>query len=155
MQSLSFSFVIPTLMGYLHQAVQCHTYCQLLSPHTRVPIDYISLMMDAVWKYEQVPDWCKMIHDPMLVEIISGSQAAPPDSHTAALCDWIFLGGYNGFHKSKWCNNHHTKFACIEDPLLLGPDSISFIDQDFSFFSPMGIQLTNIPNLTWDQAHCS
>ena len=73
------------------------------------------------------------------------------DSHTAALCDWIFLRRYNGFWKSEWCNNHHTKYACIEDPLWSGPDAILFIAKDFSFFSPAGIKLSDIPNLSINQ----
>jgi hypothetical protein len=65
-----------TLMGYIQQAVCCHT---------GVPIDYVLIMTDAVRKYERVPDCREMIHDPMMSEIISRSQAATLDSLTAAL----------------------------------------------------------------------
>ena len=82
-----------------------------------------------------------MIHDPMMLKIIQHSQSATPDSHTAALCDWIFLGRYNGFRKSEWCNDQHTNYAKIEDPLSSGPDAVSFIAKDFSFFSPEGVRL--------------
>ena len=81
-----------TLMGYINQATRCHTDRQLPSPRTGVPIDYISLMTDAVRKYEHVPDRREMIHDPMMLKIIQRLQSATPDSHAAALCDWIFLG---------------------------------------------------------------
>jgi hypothetical protein len=53
-------------------------------------------MMDAVYKYEHVPHRREMIHDPMMLEIISRSNPAPRNGYTAALCDWIFLGQYNG-----------------------------------------------------------
>jgi hypothetical protein len=116
-----------TLMGYINQATRCHTDRQLPTPRTGVSIDYVSLMTDVVQKYEHVPDRRDMIHDPMMLKIIQHSQSATPDSHTAALCDWIFLGRYNGFRKSKWCNDHHTNYAKIEDPLWSGPDAVSFI----------------------------
>ena len=145
-----------TLMGYIHQAIQCHTDRQLPSPRVGIPVDYVSLMTDAVRKYEKVPNRREMIHDPMMTEIISRSQAAPDNSLTAALCDWIFLGRYNGFRKSEWCNDHHTKFARIEDPLWSGPDAVAFILEDFSFLTPSGAQLSNIPDLTYDQVgYCS
>jgi len=114
-------------------------------------MDYVSLMTDAVRKYEKVPNRREMIHDPMITEIITRTQTAPADSLTAAMGDWIFLGRYNGFRKSEWCNDHHTKFARIEDPLWTGPDAVSFLLEDFSFFSPSGIKLTNVPTLTIDQ----
>ena len=89
-----------------------------------------------------------MIHDPMMIEIIRHSRSDAPDSHTAALCDWIFLGRYNGFHKSEWCNNHHTTYSRIEDPLWSGPDAVSFIAEDFAFFTFAGIKLSNIAVLS-------
>jgi hypothetical protein len=138
-------------MGYISQAVRCHTDRLLPSPRTGVPIDYVSLMTDAVRKYEKVPNRREMIHDPMMAEIISRSTSSSPDSLQTALCDWIFLGRYNGFRKSEWCNDHRTKYARIEDPLWSGPDAVSFILEDFSFFSPTGVQLSDIPSLTLDQ----
>ena len=98
-----------TLMGYVSQAVRCHTDRQLPSPRIRVPMDYISLMTDPVRKYEKVPNRREMIHDLMLTEVITWTRKAPQDSLTAAMGDWIFLGRYNGFRKSEWCNDHPTK----------------------------------------------
>jgi hypothetical protein len=37
-----------TLMGYINQAVRCHTNRQLPSPHIGVHLDYVALMTDAV-----------------------------------------------------------------------------------------------------------
>ncbi|KAL7479008.1 hypothetical protein ACHAWX_000129, partial [Stephanocyclus meneghinianus] len=111
--------------------------------------------MDAISKYEHVPNRHEMIHDPMMLEIIRRSQSAAPDSHTATLCDWIFLGCYNGFRKSKWCNDHHTTFARIKDPLWSGPDAVSFIAEDFSFFTRAGVRLSNIATLSLDQVSYS
>jgi hypothetical protein len=34
-------------------------------------MDYVTLMTDAVRKYEKVPNWREMIHDPMITEIIT------------------------------------------------------------------------------------
>ena len=96
-------------------------------------------MTDAIRKYKHVPNRRKVIHDPMMLEIIQYSQSAPPDGHTAALCDWIFLDCYYGFCKSKWCNDHHTNYAKLEDPLWSGPNAVSFITEDFSFFTPEGV----------------
>ena len=96
-----------------------------------------------------------MIHDPMMLEIIQCSQSAAPYSHTTALCDWIFLGRYYGFCKSMWCNDHHTTFAWIEDPLWSGPDAVSFIAEDFSFFTRAGVRLSNIASLFLDQGSYS
>jgi hypothetical protein len=92
-----------------------------------------------------------MIHDPMITEIITRTQKAPVDSLTTALGDWIFLSRYNGFRKSEWCNDHHTKYARIKDPLWTGPDAVAFILEDFSFFSPSGVKLTDVPALPLDQ----
>jgi len=97
-----------TLMGCIQQASRCHMDCQLPSPHMKVPINYVSIMTDVVHKYRHLPNRHEMIHDPMMSKIISHSQVAPQDSLLAALCEWIFLGRYNGFHKSEWCNDHHT-----------------------------------------------
>jgi len=88
-------------MGYVAQATRCHTDRRLPSPRLGVPIDYVALMTDAVRKYERVPNRREMIHDPMMTAIIGRAQSAAPDSLTAALCDWIFLGRYTGCRKSE------------------------------------------------------
>ena len=137
-------------MGYIHQAIRCHTDRQLPSPRSGVPVDYISLMTDAVRKYEQVPHRREMIHDPMMREIMSRHTRALPNSLDSALCDWIFLGRYSGFRKSKWCNDHPFTFLTIEDPLWLGPNAVSFIAEDFTFYGPTGILLSDVANLTID-----
>ena len=108
-------------------------------------------MTDAVRKYENVPNRRKMIHNPMMLKIIRRSQTAAPDSHTAAICDWVFLGCYNGFRKSEWCNNHHTNYSWIEDPLWFGPDVLSFIAEDFSFFTSAGVRLSLSATLSLNQ----
>lgn len=48
-----------TLMGYVSQAVRCHTNRQLPLPRVGIPINYVSLMTDAVHKYEHVTNGVK------------------------------------------------------------------------------------------------
>ena len=144
-----------TLMGYVAQATRCHTDRHLPSPRLGVPIDYVALMTDAVRKYERVPNRREMIHDPMMTAIIGRAQSASPDSLPAALCDWIFLGRYTGCRKSEWCNDHHTTYSRIEDPLWSGPDAVSFIAEDFSFYDNDGIRLHDVSTLSLDQVSYS
>jgi hypothetical protein len=108
-------------------------------------------MTDAVRKYEHVPNRRKMIHDPMMTVMIGHDRSDAPDSLTATLCDWTFLGRYTGFCKSEWCNDHHTTYSRIEDPLWSGLDVVSFIPEDFSFFNCDGVRFANVSTLSLDQ----
>jgi hypothetical protein len=89
-------------------------------------------MMDTVRKYEHVPDRREMMHDPMMAAIISRSKLAPLDSHTATLCDWIFLGRDQGFERVNGATITTQNYTRIEDPLWSGPNVVSFIAEDFS-----------------------
>ena len=74
-------------------------------------------MTDAVKKCKAVPDRSEMIHNIMYTHIIKHSSLIPLDSLPSAMADWLFLGRYNAFLKSEWCNDHHFKYSRIEDPL--------------------------------------
>ena len=107
-------------------------------------------MTDAIKKYKAVPDRGEMIHNSMYAHIIKHSSLSPLDSLTSAMADWLFLGCKNGFCKIEWCNNHHFEYSRIEDPLWSGPNMVPFIAEDMSFFSPAGVQLTNMASVLID-----
>ncbi len=61
------------------------------------------------------------------------------DSFVRAVTDWIILGAYTGYQKSKWCNNHPEKFERIIDPQWGSrAAALAVIAEDFSFMTATG-----------------
>ena len=58
-----------TLRGYVKMACKCHTDLGLPSPRL-ADTDYISVILDAVKKYQSVPDRREMIHDSMYRHLV-------------------------------------------------------------------------------------
>jgi S-ribosylhomocysteine lyase LuxS involved in autoinducer biosynthesis len=103
------------LLGYIKQAVSLYTERGLLCPH-QVNINYIKVMTNAVKKYETVPKCKEMISDSIFHYIANLASRVSGDSLVCRIVDWITLGCYTGFCKSKWCSNNHNSFATINDP---------------------------------------
>ena len=53
-----------TLRNYMSAAMKCHTDLGLPSPRSS-PINYVKIVLEAVRKYEKVPDRREMIHNGM------------------------------------------------------------------------------------------
>ncbi|KAL3779516.1 hypothetical protein HJC23_011152 [Cyclotella cryptica] len=117
-----------TLMGYVAQATRCHTDRRLPSPRLGVPIDYVALMTDA-----------SAARTALLPLSATGSSSAVTPAAA----------------KSEWCNDHHTTYSKIKDPLWSGPDAVSFIAEDFSFYDADGIRLHAVSALSLDQGKCT
>jgi hypothetical protein len=131
-------------MGYISQAISCHTDRNLPSPRT-AKLDYIKIVTDAVRKYELVPNRREMIHDVMfhhMTKLYNKHAKHSPDSLIVALCEWIFLGRYTGFRSSEWCHESPTTYARINDPEWgERPDAIALIPQDITFFDKSGSRI--------------
>ena len=124
-----------TLKGYVMQALAYHTDRNLPLPLPRsAKINYIKIIMEAVRKYELVPNQREMIHDVMFKHMIilyDKHRMHVPDSLVIVLCEWMFLGRYVGFRSGKWCHNNHTNYTQIDDPEWGDrPNAIALIQQD-------------------------
>ncbi len=125
-----------TLKGYLKMACTCHTDQGLPSPRT-APTDFVKIVLDAVQKYEKVPNRKEMIHDQMyhhMLRLYKKYVQTDPDSLITSLCEWMFLGRYVGFRREEWCNEKSHEYTRIDDPLWDGPDARSIILEDFTFY---------------------
>ena len=65
-----------TLKGYVRMAIKCHTDRRLPSPRL-ADTDYISVVLDAVRKFQAVPNRREMIHDSMYEYLISNAIRRP------------------------------------------------------------------------------
>jgi hypothetical protein len=105
----------------------------------RADINYIKIMTDAIHKCESVPECKEMIFNGMFHNIARIYSRTSLDSFIKAIIDWIILGSYIGFQKSKWCSNHHDAFITIDDPNWGDrPTLLSIIADNFSFTMESG-----------------
>ena len=132
-----------TIRGYVGMAIRCHTDLNLPSPR-HADTDYIDVVLDAVKKYEAVPDRREMIHDSMYHHLIDCYESAPlghPDSLDRAMAEWLFLGRWIGPRKSEWCGDSATSYRTIDDPEWGDrPNALPFILQDFRFLTESGAE---------------
>ena len=141
-----------TLRGYIRTAVKCHTDCKLPSPRT-ADIDYVAVILDAVRKYEKVPNRREMIHDAMYDQILvmyKSHVKSSPDHLLPALIEWLLLARWVGPRKSEWCSDSPTKYKTIDDEFWDGPDALPFIFDDFVFLDKDGVELTISEDMATD-----
>ena len=127
-------------------AIKCHTDRNLPSPRS-APVDYVGVILDAVRKFEKVPDRREMIHDAMYTHMFSQYRthvSSSPDALVPALIEWLLLARWVGPRKSEWCSDSPTKYKVIDDEYWDGPDALPFIFNDFVFLTADGqkIQIT-------------
>ena len=96
--------------------------------------DYISLILTAARKYEEVPKRRFMITDDMMVYLIKMAKQEDDTSELASIVDWIILGRYTGFRRSEFCQTRQTKFDKVEEypgkpPRALILSDIRFLDE--------------------------
>eukprot|EP00956_Cyclotella_meneghiniana_P012883 scaffold18357_cov62-Cyclotella_meneghiniana.AAC.1 len=124
-------------------AVKCHTDRNLPSPRS-APVDYVGVILDAVRKFEKVPDRREMIHDAMYTHMLSQYRthvATSPDALVPALIEWLILARWVGPRKSEWCSDSPTKYKVIDDEYWDGPDALPFIFEDFVFLTASGQEI--------------
>ena len=135
-----------TLMGYIRCALQLHRDRNLPNP-LGAPVNYISLMTDAVRKWELVPNRREVIHDAMFHHLLRTSPSHHRDSLHAVATDWSLLGRYTGFRKSEWCQDSPHSYARITDPLWGDrPDSVALIAEDFILKDAHGVRVIVSPS---------
>lgn len=98
-------------------------------------IDYISIVLKAVKKFEKQPNRREMIHDEMIHYLESIRTSLDQDSLEAALIDWIYLGRFVGYRSIEWCQTSQRDYLKIDHPNWDGPSSYAFIAQDFQFYN--------------------
>jgi hypothetical protein len=106
-----------TLMGYIRCALQLHHDRNLPNPQG-TPVNYISLMTEAVRKWELVPNRHEVIHDAMFHHLLKTSSSHHMDSLHTVATDWSLLGGYTGFRKSEWCQDSPPHIRLHHRPTL-------------------------------------
>jgi hypothetical protein len=68
------------------------------------PTDFVKIVLDAVQKYEKVPNRKEMIHDQMyhhMLRLYKKYVQTDPDSLITSLCEWMCLGRYVGFRREE------------------------------------------------------
>ena len=126
-----------TMRNYIKAAVRLHTDRDLPSPHSGAPIDYITIVLKAVKKFEIQPNRREMIHDEMIYYLESIRSSYDPDSLEAALIDWIYLGRFVGYRSIEWCQTKQKDYHKIDHPNWEGPRSYAFIADDFQFYNAL------------------
>ena len=144
-----------TLNGYIKAVVDMHTDRQLTSPRL-VEKDLVSPLLDAVKRYESVPNRRDMIYDSMVSHMLQVTAGLQDDCLHSAILDWIILGRYGGFRQSEWCQTSQS--IAMTRPSLALPvqEPLAFIPSDFAFFDSAGRPLPDIEDdsvdmveLTW------
>ena len=123
-----------TVRNYVKAAACLHTDRKLPSPYG-APIDYITIVLKAIQKYEKQPKRRDMIYDEMFHHMEQTRPQYTKDSLDAALIDWIYLGRFVGFRGIEWCQETQNKYKTIDHPNWEGPKSYAFIAEDFQFFT--------------------
>jgi hypothetical protein len=120
----------PTLMGYICHTLQLHRNQHLPNPQGAL-VNYISLMTNAVKKWELVPNRWEVIHDIVFHHMLCTSSSHNKDPLHAVATDWSLLDHYAGFCKSEWYQDSPCVHAHIMD-LLWGDrsDSVALIAED-------------------------
>ena len=119
-----------TIRNYVNAAVGLHTDRQLPSPK-HADIDYISIVLKAIKKYEKQPNRRDMVHDEMIHHMEKIRHTFHQDSLEAVLIDWIYLACFVGFRDIEWYQTTQKWYLRIHYPNWEGPDSYAFITYDF------------------------
>ncbi|KAL7530400.1 hypothetical protein ACHAXR_003476, partial [Thalassiosira sp. AJA248-18] len=123
-----------TIRNYVQAVCRLHRDRDLPSPYG-APVDYISIVLKAVKKFEKQPNRREMIHDEMFHHIESRRSSFHEDSLEAALIDWLYLGRFVGYRGIEWCQKTMKTYLKIDSPHWVGPDSYAFVAEDFRFFN--------------------
>ena len=127
-----------TLAGYIRMAVECHTDLKLPSPR-KADTDFVAVILDAVKKYEKVPERREMIHDAMyehMLTIYRSTKMSSPDALDPSLIEWLLLARWVGPRRSEWCSESPTTYKTIDDPEWGDrPNALPFIFDDMVFKS--------------------
>ena len=121
-----------TIKKYVKAACALHRDRDLPSPY-HAPIDYISMVLKAVKKFEQQKNRREPIHDEMFHYLIPRRESFHEDSLASALIDWLFLGRFVGYRSIEWCQKKQKEYEKITHKYWTGPDSYAFIYEDFQF----------------------
>ena len=142
-----------TLRGYIRVAVKCHTDLHLPSPRT-AKVDYVGVILDAVRKYEKVPNRREMIHDAMYTQLLAMYKThvkSSPDELLPALIEWLLLARWVGPRKSEWCSDSPTTYKTIDDEYWGDrPNALPFIFEDFTFTDSAGREVVISDSLAMD-----
>lgn len=136
-------------------AIQCHTDLHLPSPR-KADTDFVSVILDAVKKYEEVPRRREMIHDAMYEHLVSTYRTrlkVDPDSLVPSLIEWLLLARWVGPRRAEWCSDSPTSWETIDDPEWGDrPNARPFIFDDMVFTTSTGRKIT-FPKSVWSDPH--
>jgi hypothetical protein len=138
-----------TIRNYVKAATTLHRDRDLPSPYG-APIDYISLVLNAVKKFEKQPNRRDMIYDEMVHHLDTISSNYEADSLEAALIDWIYLGRFVGYRSIEWCQTTQKQYLKIDHPTWDGPKSYAFIADDFQFYNKLKQPVHDPTNVSID-----
>lgn len=136
-----------TIRNYVKAAAGLHRDRDLPSPHG-APTNYITIVLNAVQKFEKQPNRREMIHDEMIHHLEAIRSSYAPDSLEAALIDWIYLGRFAGYRSIEWCQTKQREYLKIDHPNWEGPRAYAFIADDFQFYNAQKQPLSDLANTT-------
>ena len=94
------------------------------------------IIIDALAKYETIPNRKEAITDQMLEHIWLQAEGAHDDSLASAAYDWISWGRYSGPRRQEWCQTRKTKYDRAE---YGAPDeALAFTSSDHLFVGKDG-----------------
>jgi hypothetical protein len=126
-----------TMRNYVKAISKLYTDRGAESPYC-ADVDYITLVLKAVKKYERMKHRRDMIHDEMAHLIEAARPSWSNDSLQAAIADWVYLGRFAGFRSIEWCQKSSTRITKVDAPidhLWTFSSTYAFIPQDFDFFA--------------------
>lgn len=144
---------LATLNKYVTAAVKIMSACQVLgcdmNPRNS-PIDYVTILLDAVHKYEGVKRRREMIYDDMFHDMLAHARLRDPDGREAAILDWLILSRYTGFRAEEYCQKATKRYEEVDVPPRLweGERTKAFIASDFEFFDERYRPLSDITTHT-------
>ena len=135
-----------TLRKYAKAVVLMHKDRDLPSPYG-APVDYITIVLNAVKKFEKQKNRRDMIHDEMIHHMEKIHPQFNEDSLNAALIDWIYLGRFVGYRGIEWSQTTQQEYLKIEHPNWEGPASYVSLQMTFNSSTSSSNQLQTILSL--------
>ena len=99
-------------------------------------------MIDALNKYEKIPDRPEVITDLVFKYISKQASKKNLDSLENSFQDWEVWSRYSGPHRSEWCPKTKTRYEKVEEGTV--DEAQAIIAADIMFYDATG-QLVN-PN---------
>ena len=134
-----------TVQKYVKAAAKLYTDRKREDPYepecTILKENFPKILINALEKYEDMPDRKESVTDSMFQFIIDLAKNEPPDSQLSALRDWFVWSRYGGPRRAEWCQTAKSKYQRIPEGEDAEGEALAFLLADVCAFDKYGRHL--------------